>query len=138
MSTSESTAAISKTPTLYMLHGHGLQVTYSTTSINGTPRFDYHDSHGTHAFVGDEQIRTQPTEIGTLVSVTIQLTVDSGSTSFTLLVPTVNLGKATSAPISTIGITTRHRFSINQSLNLGQTELYTVTHLTGTAEDVDF
>jgi hypothetical protein len=72
------------------------------------------------------------------VSVTIDLTVDSGSTTFSLLVPTVNLGNAVSTPISTIGITTHHKFSLIPSLNLGQTEMYTVTQLTGTAEALDF
>jgi hypothetical protein len=137
MSTPANTAAGSKTPTQYMLHGHGLRVTFSTTSFDGTPRFDYHDNHRTHAFVGDE-IRIEQTEIGMLVSVTIQLTVDSGSTSFSLLVPTVNLGTAISTPICTIGITTHHKFSLVPSLNLGQTEMYTVTQLTGTAQAVDF
>jgi hypothetical protein len=137
MSTPVNTAASSKTPTQYILHGHGVRVTFSTTSFDGTARFDYHDNHRTHAFVGDE-IRTVQTEIGMLVSVTIQLTVDSGSTSFSLLVPTVNLGNSTSAQISTIGITTHHKFSIVPSLNLGQTEMYTVTQLAGTAEAVDF
>jgi hypothetical protein len=137
MSTVEQKPVISKTPDLYILQCHGLQVSYSTTSIDGTPRFDYQDSHGTHAFVGDE-IQSEETEIGTLVSVTIELTVDRGSTSFSLLVPSVNLGIANSAPISTVGITTRHKFAIPQSLNLGQTELYTVTQLAGSAQHVDF
>lgn len=137
MSTPENEAAV-VTPTVYALHGHGLHVTYSTTSFDGTPRFDYHDNHRSLSFVGDEQIRSEQTEIGTLVSVTLQLTVDSGSTSFSLLVPTVNLGNAQSVPISTIAITTRHKFSIIPSLNLGQTELYTVTQLIGTAQDVQF
>lgn len=137
MSTAEDAPATHKTPNLYMLHGNGLHVTYSTTSLDGTPHFDYHDIHNVKAFVGDE-IRTEKTEIGTLVSVTIEPTVDGGSTSFSLLLPTVNLVNTDSAPINTIGITTRHRFSIVQSLNLGQTELYTVAQLTGAAQAVIF
>jgi hypothetical protein len=78
------------------------------------------------------------TEIGTLVTVTIFKTIDSGSTSFTLIVPRVNLDQATSVPIFTEGITTLHRFSIVPALNHGQTELYTVVHLTGTASSVEF
>lgn len=126
-----------QTPNLYQVHGHGLQVTYSTSGFDGKPHFDYHDSRGNHSFSGD-QIRSLETEIGTLVSVTIVLTVDSGSTEFNLLVPTVNLGTSHSAPITTFGIKTRHRFSIVHALNLGQTELYTVTPLTGTAQSVAF
>ncbi|MEA2139220.1 MAG: hypothetical protein QOG56_2370 [Solirubrobacteraceae bacterium] len=137
MSTTEKSKPSVSTPTSYTLQGDGVHVSYSTTSFQGQPRFDYHDGRVTQSFVGDE-IRTEQTEIGTLVTVTIMLTVDRGSTSFSLLLPTVNVGPSKSAPISTIGITTRHRFAIPASLNLGQTELYTVTQLTGTAEDIDF
>ncbi|HEV7807169.1 MAG TPA: hypothetical protein VGO80_15210 [Solirubrobacteraceae bacterium] len=137
MSTPEKSKAIGTSPTSYTLQGDGLHVSYSTTSFQGMPHFDYHDGHITQSFVGDE-IRTEQTEIGTLVTVTIMLTADRGATSFSLLLPTVNVGPSKSASISTIGITTRHRFAIPVSLNLGQTELYTVTQLTGTAEDVDF
>ena len=88
-------------------------------------------------FEGD-QIRTVATEIGTLVTVTIRMTIDSGSTSFTLLVPTVHLSSSNHATLHTEGITTIHRFSIVPAFNQGQTELYTVTPLTGTASFVVF
>jgi hypothetical protein len=52
-------------------------------------------------------------------------------------VPRVNLDQAISVPIITEGITTIHRFSIVPALNHGQTELYTVVRLTGTASAVD-
>ena len=126
------------TPNFYQLQGHQLYITYSTTSFGGLRQFTYQDAHQTHNFTGD-QIRTVESEIGTLVTVTIRLTVDSGSTSFTLLVPQVKLpGPNSSAHITTEGITTLHRFSINPSLIRGQTELYTVTPLTGIAEAVLF
>jgi hypothetical protein len=124
------------TPNLYQLHGPHLNISYALSGIDGKPHFSYHDTHHTLQFSGD-QIRTVATEIGTLVTVTIQITVDSGSTSFTLLVPTVNLGKNHQAVhITTHGVTTLHKFSIVPALNQGQTELYTVTKLTGTAEFV--
>jgi len=41
-------------------------------------------------FVGS-QIRTRKTEIGTLVSVTTHATVDTGSTSFSILIPAITL-----------------------------------------------
>jgi hypothetical protein len=126
-----------KIPDLYQLRGAALHITYSTTSFVGKPRFVYQDALQTLTFEGD-QIRTVVTEIGTLSTVTIRMTVDSGSTSFTLLVPRVNLGSSNHAPIHTEGITTIHRFSVVPALNQGQTELYTVTPLTGTASFVDF
>ena len=83
-------------------------------------------------FVGD-QIRTADTEIGTLVTVTISLTPDSGSTTFTLLIPEVNLRASDSASISTYGITTLHRLTIIGPPLQGQTELYTTHEMKGTA-----
>lgn len=126
-----------KVPDLYQLHGAALHITYSTTSFVGKPSFVYQDALQTLTFEGD-QIRTVVTEIGTLVTVTIRRTIDRGSTSFTLLVPRVNLGSSNHAPIHTEGITTIHRFSVVPALNQGQTELYTVTPLTGTASFVEF
>lgn len=124
-------------PNLYQVHNAHLHVSYSTSGIDGKPHFHYQDASQSHDFSGD-QIRTAPTEIGTLVSVTIRLTVDSGSTSFSLLVPTVNLQPNQTLTINTVGITTVHRFSIFAPLNAGQTELYSVATLTGTAQHVMF
>ena len=126
------------TPNVYHLHGPHLSVTYATTGIDGKPSFHYQDAQQTRVFTGD-QIRTVDLEIGTLVTVTIHLTVDTGSTSFTLLVPRVNLSSPTQVVnITAEGITTLHRFSVIQQFNLGQTELYTFTRLTGTAQAVVF
>jgi len=85
------------------------------------------------------QIRQVKAEFGTLVSVTIHMTVDSGSTTFTLVVPKVNLPEQNSqAQIHTIGITTTHRFSVVPAMNHGQTEIYTTTELSGTGSLVAF
>src|ERR1700686_226513 len=85
------------TPNHYQLQGDHLHVTYSTTSFGGKPQLSYQDASQSLNFTGD-QIRKAPTEIGTLVTVTIHLPVDSGSTSFTLLVPAVNLAGPTARP----------------------------------------
>jgi hypothetical protein len=120
------------TPNLYQLHGHHLHITYSTSSIDGKPRFQYHDPFQTLQFSGD-QIRTLESEIGTLVTVTIRLTPDFGSTSFTLMVPQVNSDQSSESHVKTFGVTTLHRFSIAPQLDMGQTEHYTVAELSGTA-----
>jgi hypothetical protein len=123
-----------KTPNLFELAGDGISVSYSTTSFGGKPVLSYHDAFQSKSFVGD-QIRTVETEIGTLVTVTIFLTVDSGSTTFTILIPAVNLRTSDSVQISTFGITTLHRFSIIGPPQ-GQTESYTTHRLSGTASFV--
>jgi hypothetical protein len=125
------------TPDLYQVQGRGIHVTYSTSGFDGKPHFDYQDAHQTLHFVGD-QIRVADSEVGSLVTVNIRVTVDSGSTTFTLLVPQVNLGTSVSAPITTVGLTTQHRFSIVPKFNHGQTELYAVVVLTGSASAVSF
>ncbi len=121
-------------PNVYRLHGRELHITYLPVGAGGLSHFTYQDAVQTLNFTGD-QVRVVDTEIGRLVSVTIRLTVDSGSTEFTALIPTVNLGSSKSDHIETIGITTIHRFSIVPPLNLGQTEMSSCTRLRGTAAE---
>ncbi|MFB9264254.1 hypothetical protein ACFFWD_13905 [Bradyrhizobium erythrophlei] len=123
-------------PNLYEVSGHGIHVTYSTTSITEKPLFNYHDTFQTKNFSGDE-IQTQSSMLGTLVSVFLLRTIDGPSTSFTLLVPSVRLPASEVATISTEGITALHKFSI-VGPPVGQTELYTVHPLHGTARFVVF
>jgi hypothetical protein len=125
-------------PNLYVVSGSGVHVTYSTESFGGGPQFTYQDATVSRTFSGGE-IRTEQTELGTLVSVTLSLTPDFGSTAFTLVVPKVNLSTASSSvPIHTFGVTTLHRTSIIGPIGLGQTETYTVKKLAGHAEIVRF
>jgi hypothetical protein len=124
-------------PNQYVLHAGSLQITYSTTGIDGKPHFTYQDGTHTLNFSGD-QIRTVGTEIGTLVSVTTLMTVDTGSNSFTVLIPRVNLDSTLQASIRTKGISTRHKFSIIPDLNRGQLDTYKDTGLSGTASFVNF
>ncbi len=125
----------SQTPNLYQLSGKHLDITYSTSGIDGKPHFSYQDLQQTLSFSGD-QIRSVETEIGTLVSVTIRLTVDTGGTSFSLVLPHVSIPGEQSVPIQTFGITTLHRFSILPIT--GQRDFYTVTRLHGSAARVFF
>lgn len=72
-----------------------------------------------------------------MVSVTILPTVGTGSTTFTVLLPRVNLptppALPTLVPVTTEGVTAVHRFSVFPPLQHGQREFYTVTPLQGTA-----
>ena len=125
-------------PNLYQVSGGGLHVSYSTTGFDGKAHFHYQDSIHSLDFSGPA-IRTIDTEIGTLVTVTIRPTVDTGSTSFSLFVPVINLTSSSgSAPIKTFGITTVHRFSVVQAFMAGQIESYSETTLSGTAQEVFF
>lgn len=125
------------TPTLYNLSGHGLHISYTTTGLDGKPHFHYQDSQHNVNRSGDE-IRTVACDLGTVVSVTIQLTVDAGSTTFSVLIPRINLNNAEIGQVRTDGILTIHRLSLVPQLNHGQLEHYTVTPLHGTAQHVMF
>ena len=125
-------------PNHYQLSGGGISITYLPVGAGGLAHLQYQDAQRTLNFSGN-QIRTvEVPDIGTVVSVTLTITVDSGSTTFSVLIPRVTLQSATgsSAHIRTDGITTVHRFSLVPAFNLGQDELYTVTPLRGTASSV--
>jgi hypothetical protein len=124
-------------PNLFHLSGHYVSVDYTTTGIEGTPRLHYQDSTRSLQFQGDE-IESVPTEAGTIVSVTIARTVDVGFTSFSVLLPRVNVEPPQSVPsVHTVGITTIHRSSLGPPLDRGQRDTYTVVHLVGTAQTVE-
>jgi hypothetical protein len=125
------------TPNLFELRAKQLHISYSTSGIDGKAHFTYQDAQQTLSFKGD-QIRALDTEIGTLVSVSIRRTVDTGSTTFSILIPTVNLDATRSANIATRGITTIHKFSMIPAFNSGQTEIYSTVILNGTARAVLF
>ncbi len=127
---------MAKQPNLYELSGGGIHVTYSTSSISGKPLFNYHDSLQVKNFSGDE-ISVVDTIVGKLVSVFLIRTIDGGSTSFTVLIPTIHLPPTNVSTVTTEGITTLHKFSI-VGPPLGQTELYAFHPLHGTARFVEF
>jgi len=65
--------------------------------------------------------------------VVIRHTIDSGSTTFTLLVPRVEVAASGSQQVQTVGITATHRFSVVRRFDDGQLDSYEVATLTGTA-----
>jgi hypothetical protein len=111
----------------------GLQVSYS----NAGPNLHYHQGAVVKDFTGNQIRVAEVPDVGTLVSVTIQMMVDSGSTTFTMLLPRVNLpappALPAAVPVTADGVTTLHRFSTVLALQHGQQESYTVTPLQGTA-----
>jgi len=122
-----------ETPNKYHLQGGMLRVTYATTSISGKPRLTYQSSGRILIFTGEE-IRRATSELGTLVTVSIKTIPDASSTTFSILLPNVNLDARNNAPMSTVGITTVHRTSIGgPGMVKGQVDTYTTTALKGTA-----
>jgi hypothetical protein len=122
-------------PDSYQLSGHGISVSFLPIGPGGLAHFTYHDAHRTLQFTGNQIRKVEVPDLGTVVSVTLVPTIDSGSTTFSLLLPQVNLvnQRGASVEVVTEGITTGHRFSIVPGLNFGQREFYRVTQMTGTA-----
>lgn len=121
-------------PNLYQLAGSGIHVTFRTQGFRA-PFFTYQDDQRSLSFSGDEVRIVDVPDLGTVVSVTLMLTVDSGSTTFSVLLPQVNLQGAirASEPVHTEAILTVHRFSITPQFVLGQREFYKPVFLSGTA-----
>ncbi len=125
-------------PNLYDLRGGRLHISYSTTSISGRPLFTYQDRTRTLSFSGDQIQVEKVANLGTVVTVVIRRTIDSGNTTFSLVVPDVTLGRDRTANITTEGITTIHRFSMLPADQQEQRSIYRVTTLKGTAKLVAF
>ncbi len=127
-------------PTDFQLSGHHIHIGYSTIQSgpirpNINPPFvTYQDQTKSLSFSGDE-VQTVDSEAGRLVSVVIVRTVDLGDTTFSFLVPTVNLPdqSVSSAPVHTVGITTMHRTGLAPGLGQGQMDTFSTIALTGTA-----
>jgi hypothetical protein len=120
---------------LYSLSGHHLSVTVSPT-LTGGRQLTYHDSFRELTFEGD-QLTSEETRAGELLSVFLMRSIDAGSTTFSLLLPRVQLAGGGSTHVTTYGITTVHRFSIIPLALLGQRDVYTVTRLHGSASFVE-
>lgn len=72
--------------------GHLLEVTYDETTLDGQPHLIYQVSQGpaSRTFTGN-QISSKESDIGTLVTATLEAIEDGDATLFTLFIPTINL-----------------------------------------------
>jgi hypothetical protein len=85
------------------------KVDYETSSFLGQPTLNLTEGGGPIRHFAGSQIRALQTEIGTLVSVTTRVTIDTGSTSFSVLIPAITLKSATDhEAFTTDAIVTNH------------------------------
>ncbi len=120
-------------PTLYELKGHDLHLTYSTTTISGQPQLEYNGALGSRTLSGNE-ISTQQSELGTLVSVTLAPSLDATFTTLTILIPSVNMGGQNEQSFKTLAIQATHAGP--DTFQIGARESYEVFHVHGTAKVV--
>lgn len=125
------------TPNEYTLSGGGLSVTYITSNFLGQPFLSYTDGAGTKDFSGPA-VRTVNVGIGTLVTVTTRMTIDTGGTEFSMLLPAIELpaiGKTQA--FSTDGIITNFKGPDSFPLT-GVRETYDFIPMSGAARRVLF
>ena len=116
--------------------GH-TRIIYDTSGVDGRPHLDYTDQQLHRSYAGKE-IGVLPSEIGTLVSVTLEEVPDEHTVTLTLLVPAVNL-QDRQATIDTAAILTTQRTGIGgPALVRGALQTYRVLTLRGTASLVAF
>lgn len=98
-------------PNRFVLHSsdNKTKVDYETSSLIGQPILNLTQGPGPIRHFSGSQIRTTNTEIGALVSVTTQMTIDTGSTSFSVLIPAITLtGVSDHKSFTTEAIITSH------------------------------
>lgn len=133
--TVQTTAAVAPqgiAPNLFELHNRRISVSFSATSITGQPLLNYKDRHHEVSARGDE-IRQEDTELGKLVTITLEPDADAGALLFTVLIPRVVLAAPRAEqPIESVGVFTRSR--LPPRLPGGaQLQTYDVVQLSGDA-----
>jgi hypothetical protein len=112
------------------------KVDYETTSFGGQPVLNLTQGASPIRHFSGSQIRATNTEIGTLVSVSTHVTIDTGSTSFSVLMPAISLSSASDAEaFSTEAIVTAHS-GPNSVPSTGSHETYQFIALKGKASFV--
>ncbi len=127
-------------PNLFNLKGGDVSISYSTSGFDGRPHFNYSEG-STHKHFTADEIKTDETSIGTLVTVTTRNLPDAGWATVSVLIPHVNLDHSAgqySAPIATEVVVTWHKESMLREGNSGQTQTYKFIKVNGTARSVLF
>lgn len=118
---------------LFELSRGAIYVTYSTTSILGGPILNYRDNQISRSFRGEE-IRLLDTEVGQLITVTLEAIPDLRTVTFSLILPTVTImPQSTGTRIRVPGITTTAPTTI-AGPPPGPQQLYSIVRLRGTAQ----
>ncbi len=122
---------------LFELSGDDIRITYSSSSFAGSPLFSYRDGSINRQFRAEE-IRSVETEIGKLLTVTIEQIPDLRTVTFTLVLPAVTvLPGSAGTHIQVPGIKTVTYTTIAGPV-VGQEKIYSEVNLRGTAQAVAF
>ena len=129
-------ATPNQTPNSFRLTSDNVQVNYTTTSIDGKPRFTVKKGRKTLEFAGN-QISSSTVNIGTLVSVVIAAVPDKSTTTFSILLPAIRLPESKMQAFRTFGLTTVTKTTI-VGPPVGAQQTYKSVALRGSARLVAF
>jgi hypothetical protein len=124
----------------FELRGKSIHVSYESTSFTGVPTLSYRDDRLSLSFSGDE-IRVADTELGQLITVTIEAIPDLKVVTFTLALPIVTVPQGnTPIGIKVPGITVTNPTTIGgpKLLGPGPQKLYSIVNMKGTAQFFEF
>ena len=122
---------------LFELGDYSIQVTYSSTSFTGQRQLSYRDNDINRNFMGEE-IRILDTELGQLVTVTLETIADLRTVTFTLVLPLVNvIPQSGGTRVQMPGILTTTHTTI-AGPGPGAEKTYSTVNLQGTAQFVVF
>jgi hypothetical protein len=117
----------------FTLKGWGVEVDYTIGITPGIPAFIYKDEKISKDFPSSA-VRTDKTELGDLVTVPLEVTVDAGGTTFSVFLPTFDVPKGKTVDFKTIGIYKEVRGPIIQPAQ--QKVTWRTIEMQGTAETV--
>ena len=116
----------------FELSGGGIQIVYILGGSPTFPSLTFTEGANKKTFT-PAQITTDTSGLGTLVSVALVQTIDTGGTRFGFFLPDVQLTRGQSAPVTTVGVF--ETFSGPDSVPRRPTTWQCV-HLHGVAEEV--
>lgn len=141
----QATPATAAKPNLYSLGADGVDIAYSTSSVDGMPTFAFTSAlEGIDARASGDEIGIEPLfaggwPFGSMVSIYVDAAPDAWARSITLVLPEINLDAGREAPFTTFAILTRHLTTIGgPALVSGQLQEYELISLHGTAAMVVF
>ena len=122
-------------PNEYTLKGENITFTFVKHNFLGQPFAQYSDGTQTRDYFGSA-VRVLETGIGTLVTVTTFMTIDTGGTEFSVLLPVIELtGPNSAQSFSTDGIITHYKGPDSFPLT-GVRERYEFIPMQGTAREI--
>src|SRR3954468_321672 len=93
-------------PNLFELQGEdGSRIVYTTAGVDGAPTFGYTGSNRDLSFTGEEIDRLD-TDLGNEVTVILKRVDDGDTTTLTLIVPPVEMGREGTVDVETYAVVT--------------------------------